>query len=372
MPLPPAVLARRARVAAAAQQANITLSPDLTPAASTPAAVAQPAPTPAAPTPAPVPAQPTAPAPTPVAATPAPAPAQPAATAAPAPVAAAPSPDLLADLAHLRKEAQIAAQLQEQLAARDARLAELEAQLVQAPATPATAPAAQPDPNLAVLQQQLQAAQEELRQLRKPTLSAEGWNNQAVDFEQARALWTGFEPLINRMVEDRLAQMLPQQLQQTVDPLRQQVTTEVTGVKETLARQRQQAFEQAVLTALPAAQDIVPSVSFKQFLATEVPMAGITYGEAFNRHVTGQNVQGVVAVLRQYQSTLAPQTPTAVDVPAAAAPTALPTQTPGAPQLPDLADLRTKFRRKQISAAEYSAQLAKAEQVLRGNAASVH
>lgn len=369
MPLPPAVLARRARVAAAAQQANITLSPDLTPAAAAPLAppaTAQPAAATVAP--APVTAAPP-PAPTPVAATPAPV--QPAATPAPAPAVAAPSPDLLADLAHLRKEAQIAAQLQEQLAARDARLAELEAQLVQAP-TPAAAPAAQPDPNLAALQQQLQAAQEELRQLRKPTLSAEGWNNQAVDFEQARALWTGFEPLINRMVEDRLAQMLPQQLQQTVDPLRQQVTTEVSGVKETLARQRQQAFEQAVLTALPAAEHIVPSVSFKQFLATEVPMAGITYGEAFNRHVTGQNVQGVVAVLRQYQSTLAPQTPTAVDVPAAAAPTALPTQTPGAPQLPDLADLRAKFRRKQISAAEYSAQLAKAEQVLRGTAASVH
>ena len=257
-------------------------------------------------------------------------------------------------------------------------LEELRATLAAAPA-PAAAPAApaqaQPDPAVAEMQRQLAEAKAQLAALQKPALTQEAWQNTEVDFTQAKALWNGFEPLIQRMVDDRAAQLVAERLREAVDPLRQDLTRDVTDVRQAIDRQRKAAFEAQVLTRMPAAKDIVPSVGFREFLAQEVPFMGVTYADVFNRHVAGQNVEGVTHILEQYRKGLTPTQDTLpVDVPSAASPSALPTtaaQQP--PAMPDLKELRRKLQARQISREDFAAQLALAEQVIRSTpAAAVH
>ncbi len=226
------------------------------------------------------------------------------------------------------------------------------------------------------MQRQLAEARAQLAALQRPTLTQEAWQNTEVDFTQARALWNGFEPLIQRLVDDRATQLVSERLREAVDPLRQDFTRDVTDVRQSLDRQRKAAFEAQVLTRMPSAKDIVPSVGFKEFLSQEVPFMGVTYAEVFNRHVAGHNVEGVTHILEQYRRGLAPaaQDTLPVDVPSAASPSALPTtasQQP--PAMPDLKELRRKLQTRQISREEFAAQLALAEQVIRSTpAAAVH
>ncbi len=258
-------------------------------------------------------------------------------------------------------------------------LEELRATLAAAPApAPAAAtPAPAPQPDAAAeLQRQLAEARAQLAALQRPTLTQETWQNPEVDFTQARALWNGFEPLIQRLVDDRATQLVSERLREAVDPLRQDFTRDVTDVRQSLDRQRKAAFEAQVLARMPSAKDIVPSVRFKEFLAQEVPFMGVTYAEVFNRHVAGHNVEGVTHILEQYRRGLTPtnQDTLPVDVPSAASPSALPTTASQQPQsMPDLKELRRKLQARQISREEFAAELARAEQVIRSiPAAAVH
>lgn len=354
MPQPNSIATRKARVQAAAAAAGLTLGQDLLP---TEAPAAPVVPTAAAPVAAPAPVAPAAAAPV---ATPVPA----------APVVAAPaakpavSPE---ELAHLRHEAAQAAKLQADLANQAAELEALRQQVLAAPPAAPVAPAAPQPDALKALQEQLAAAHAELAAAKAPKLSAETWSpDSPVDFTQAQALWTAFEPLIQSRIDAQAREIAAAQAREVVQPLQQQMVGDLASMREMQTRQARSSFEQRVVEREPLAPTLVNSVAFKSFLATPVPyMAGLTHAEVFQRNIEAQHLDGVLHVINAYKASL-PAADDAVDVPAAAGTMpVIPDNASTAPQVEDLSALRTLFRQKRISATEFRTRLAAAEQAVR-------
>jgi len=294
------------------------------------------------------------------------------APAAPAPAAPA-APDLTAELAHWRQEAAAAKRLQEEMAAQAAELEALRAQVLSAPATPApTSTPAAPE-RLSALEQELAAARAELAAAKAPKLDPASWDpDSPVDFTQAKALWTAFEPMIQAQIEERAKVIAQARAQELVQPLQQQITGDITQLRETQQRTARTAFEARVVEREPLAPTIVPSVAFKSFLAAPMPHVGLTYGEVFRRNIDAQSIDGVLHVIQAYKASL-PAGDTSVDAPAGAAPAAPVQNNPSAPlQVEDLSALRQAFRKREISHAEFHRRLVAAEQAVRHVSGAIH